>query len=182
MLTALVLGGAACLWEDIAAAEEIGRFRHVVACNDAGAAWSGRLDIWATLHPDLMAGWAARREARGYPPAERYAYHRKAWPGEIPAEIVSDYHFLRTDQSPSSGIFAAKVAIEQGFERVVLCGIPLTAGAAHFFDAGVWDAAQTFRNGFRQMAPHLLGRVRSMSGHTRDVLGAPTAGWLAGRE
>lgn len=182
MRTALVLGGAGCLWDDIAAAQEIGSYDAVCACNDAGAAWSGPLHIWATLHPELMAGWSEKRELRGYSPADIYAYHRPAQPGEPRAAIVSPYHYRRTDKSPSSGLFAAKVVVEADFDRIVLCGVPLAPAEAHFFDGSIWKVGNTFMKGFAQMAPYLRDNVRSMSGHTREVLGAPTADWLAGRE
>lgn len=182
MKTALVLGGAVCLWDDIAAAEEIGKYDAVCACNDAGAAWAGDLHIWATLHPELMAGWVAKREFRGRKRADLIAYHRKGQAGEPAPDIVTDYHYLRTDKSASSGLLTAKVAVEQGFDRIVLCGVPLTATGGHFYESGgFWRAASSFQEGFRQMAPHLLGKVRSMSGVTREVLGVPTAEWLAGK-
>lgn len=179
---ALVLGGAKCLWDDIAAAREIlGDLPFsVVACNDAGAAWSGPLDIWASLHPELMSKWVETRRIRGYEPARQYAYHEDMRV-EPRANIVTPYHFERTHQSASSGIFAAKVAMEQGY-RAILCGVPLSFGQAHFFDSAEWKGAPSFVEGFKQAAPFLLGRVKSMSGKTREVLGAPDAAWLAGSE
>lgn len=75
--------------------------------------------------------------------------------------------------SGSSGLFAVKVAlIDLGYEDVVLCGVPMTA-TPHFDDNVPWPEVDLFKLGWEQALPQIDGRVRSMSGWTRELLGAP---------
>lgn len=178
MSRALILGGAACVWKDVDAALGIGEFDLVIACNDIGAAWAGDLDAWVTLHPENMAAWQAQRAARGYAPARKIVYHEAKADAPAP-DLVTPYNWHRHHKSPSSGVFSAKVAIELGATRGVLCGIPLTM-TAHFNDAGEWSAASSFHDGLDHAAPFLKDHIRSMSGRTKKVLGEPTPDWLAG--
>jgi hypothetical protein len=85
------------------------------------------------------------------------------------------------DWAGSSGLFAVKVAIEEGFERIVLAGVPMTAEGAHYYDAKVWTAAHVFHSGWNHRLPQIKDIVRSMSGWTRELLGEPTRDWLAAR-
>ena len=59
---ALVIGGSAGVWDDIAAALDIAEPDCVFACNDIGTRWPHQLDGWATLHPEHMPRWRAERE------------------------------------------------------------------------------------------------------------------------
>lgn len=176
MKRALILGGAQSIWNDIEAALRIGEFDAAIVCNDIGAAWSGDIECWVTLHPENMAKLIQLREDRGYRPAKKLAYHEAMSGTPIP-DIVTPYHWERSHKSASSGIFAAKVAIELGFKGV-LCGVPLTP-TPHFNIARGWIYANDFLDGFAQAVPYIKDRIRSMSGHTMKVLGAPTPEWLA---
>jgi len=100
------------------------------------------------------------------------------------------YRWKGMNASASSGIYGAKVALDDGHDRVVLAGIPMTKDAGHFLPrtknvAGdirgpVWLQRDSFTPGFELAKPHLLGKVRSMSGLTKEILGYPTIEWLAG--
>lgn len=172
---ALVLGGAACLWDDVEAALSLGEFDGVVACNDAGAYWRGKLDAWCTLHPNKLGRWTKERAARGYPPASRLFSHRVEEPHDI---TVSSYHWKPGGgSSGSSGLYSTKIALELGFERLVLCGIPMTP-EPHFFNRAPWAAYRNFSASWRTLAPRLLPNVKSMSGWTRTLLGSPSESWL----
>jgi hypothetical protein len=180
VIPALILGGASCVWNDVDAALSLGEFFAVVACNDIGTAWAGELDAWVTLHPENMEGWIRQRASRGYPPAKRIVYHQ--WKGGSPKpDLVTAYNWHRSHKSASSGVFAAKVALEIGCERGVLCGVPLTM-TAHFNDRGDWSAATSFHDGLMNAEPYLRNKVRSMSGRTKEILGVPTPEWLAGSQ
>lgn len=167
---ALVLGGAAGLWADVEGALELGEFDIVLATNDAGAAWAGRLDHWVTLHPEKLPAWEQQRAERGYPNGYVRWSHK--------ADARSDRH--TSDVRGSSGLFAVKVAREIGCDRIVLCGVPMEAEGAHFFDEGRWKPAAEYRNRWAARDEPLKLRkcVRSMSGWTRRTYGAPDAGWL----
>lgn len=179
MTTALVLGGADTLHEDIA--RYAGPVDGVVACNEAGIEWAGELDAWATLHPRLLdaRGWRQARADRGYPAARALYCHASA---QDP--VASD--FIRTQlelpgqrhmHSGSSGLLAVKVAlIDLGFDRAILFGIPMTA-APHLNGRTNWTGPRNPVDGFRiawlDLDREIASRIRSMSGWTRVLFGAP---------
>jgi hypothetical protein len=84
------------------------------------------------------------------------------------------YRWPGMTSSASSGIYGAKVALDDGFDRVVLAGIPMQADSNHFTRGKSWAQRDSFMPGFELAIPHMLGKVRSMSGLTRERLGAPT--------
>ncbi len=171
MRVALVLGGAACVVADFEAALDLGEFAGVVGCNHIGIHWPGRLDAWCSLHADrLKRPWVAGRARRGLPP-------HKALLGMGD----TDHHFPGQTEPGSSGLFALKVAlVDLGFDRAVLCGVPLSPDAAHFDDPRSWNAAGQYHPGWRQALPQIAVRVRSMSGWTAELLGHPTPEWIGG--
>lgn len=89
------------------------------------------------------------------------------------------YRYPGMNSSASSGGYAAKVALDDGFDRVVLAGVPMTKEAAHFKRGKPWTQYDAFTKGFEQSVPFFAGRVKSMSGWSQKLLGAPTPQWLA---
>lgn len=186
MRVALVVGGSANVWEEVEAALALGDFHGAVGCNDVGAIWPGRLDAHVSLHADHHRLWAAQREARGLPPHKRVLVVTGAAQSEprlSPAVTgETDYRFPGQTASGSSGLFALKVAlIDLRFDRAVLCGIPMSGGAGHIARPGQpWAAAEAHQPGWIQALPQIKGRVRSMSGWTRDRLGIADAAFVNG--
>lgn len=174
--TALVLGGGNTVWADVEAALDLGEYDGVFACNDIGAAWAGKLDAWVTLHPDKFETWKKARAASGFAPALSHVSY-KAHPS---VDAIHDYRFPGVTLSGSSGLFAAKVALDLGFKRLVLCGVPMDAESAHFNDAKPWDAFSGYRHAWICSRKHIAECVRSMSGWTAEFVGRPSASWLAG--
>lgn len=174
-MIAAVLGGASGVWSELRSLEEIlGRKPDlVVATNDAGAVYPGHLDGWATLHHEQFTAWRVRRAGN----QDYRAFCIQPHLQSVDAEIV------REKWSASSGLYAAQIALDVfGASGVVLCGVPLSPEAGHFFDrATAWDDAHVFRRGFEAALPVIRDHIRSMSGWTRELLGAPDAEWLTDR-
>lgn len=171
----LVLGSANTLRSDLRAALELSEFEGVVACKGAGLEWRGNLDAWVSLHPDRLPRDIAWRRELGYPDAAR-TYGHIAAPG---ASHHTEYKFPKQKTSGSSGLFGIKVAlIDLGFDRVVLCGIPLMREEGRIDGKVRWSGAEAFKKGWHEALPHLENRVRSMSGWTKQLLGSPTPEWL----
>lgn len=170
MRVGLVVGGASCVWDDVEAALQLGEYAGVVGANLIGVIWPGRFDAWVSLHPDkLKRPWVERRRRSGLP-----AHHRVVGLGDTP------HRFAGQTEPGSSGLFALKVALDDlGFDRAVLCGVPL-APTAHFNIARPWSAATQYRAGWEQALPHIMSRARSMSGWTADLLGRPPADFFNG--
>jgi hypothetical protein len=176
----LVLGGGAEVWDDVHAWEAIyGREWDglVIAANDIGCWWPRRLDHWVSLHPNKFAGWVALRQTNGFLPAgEKWGR-----PGRHLEPVTWD-HEIQQWPGGSSGLLAVQVAQTLGVARVILCGVPMTT-SAHFAESRenfgpLWYASAGHWYAWARHRPHLQGWVRSMSGRTREILGAPTLLWL----
>ncbi len=178
ILRALILGGGSCVWDDVAAVELM--IGHpwdgiVIAANDVGCHWPRPLDHWCSLHSNKMDGWIKQRSANGFPPcgttwsrggaAHRAMRQITPWAGG------------------SSGMMAVAIAAELGVTHAILCGIPMTV-TPHFQESTVhqatspWTQAKAHWVPWPKFAPR-MGFVRSMSGRTRELLGAPDRDWLA---
>ncbi len=185
-MKALLLGGAETLWSDVQAVETlIGRpwDGAVIACNDAGVHWPRFLDHWCTLHPEQFRtwpdggpGWLEQRTELGHP--DGYV----TWARRTP-KLVD--RLCNTWGGGSSGLLCVAVAEKVGVTHAILCGIPMEA-TPHFNDhhrtgRDPWPSADSHWRAWER--PNARRRmetwVRSMSGRTRALLGAPTLEWLA---
>lgn len=173
--TALVLGGAMCVWEDADSAMCLFTPDAVAAVNNVGITWPGHLDHWFTLHPEKTDSWPGivvalkQREAAGL-------NRPRTWSHRMEPGIDS----TSRDHSGSSGLFAAMKMIDLGF-KVVLAGVPMDS-RARFHDSDKrrkWEAYSSYVSGWNKKRSVLLPHVRSMSGWTRQILGHPTKEWLA---
>lgn len=166
-MIALILGGAPSVWDDLSTARRlVGDRRTItVAANLAGLHHDGPLDGWATLHAELISGWAKTRSAgRLFAPARM---------GPAPVDVVAERW------CGSSGLYAAQCALfEMGAPAVILCGVPMDRAAGHFIVPGQWAPVVTYRQAFAAALPVIGGRTRSMGGWTRSLFGAPTDAWL----
>jgi hypothetical protein len=175
--TTLILGGARSVWDDAAAATALAEPDAVFAVNDIGTRWAGPVRAWCTLHPEHMARWRAERARRGFPAAFEHVGHETGQPG---IDRVTGYLWPGMNASGSSGLFAVKVAMESEFDRIILAGVPMQAEGAHFFNASPWGEVASFIEAWKIAMPLIAPHVRSMSGWTRQLLGCPSAEWLAG--
>jgi hypothetical protein len=175
-LTALVLGGADTLHADKAAALSMFEPDLIIACNHAGRDEPGRLDHWATMHADLMPHWLGQRRAAGRPEPGQlwHARHRGRLAIESSRSIES--------WGGSSGLLCVAVAYELGATRIALAGVPMSKVFHHYDDPKQWLEARQYWPAWEQRKHIMLGRVRSFSGWTANLLGVPTKEWLHGGE
>ena len=182
--SALVLGGARCVWRDLDAALELFKPDAVVCVNDVGYEYPERIDYWVTLHPEKFKAWQELRASAGRNTDYIACSHEPNTPlgprDHLPRiDKWTDYRYPGMTGSGSSGLLAVKVAQEEGFEKIVLAGIPMQVSEAHFFNGAPWHEHGQFVGAWK-IARRFLGNVRSMSGWTRELLGAPTTEWLRG--
>ena len=168
MKRALVLGSAHSVWRDLARVEAVtGPWQGpVIATNDLGIVLP-RLDHWATLHPEKMPDWIAARRANGLPDTYRTWSHTAG----------SVDHVVKGWSNGSSGLLAVGVALALGADEVILCGLRMDKQRNHFRTEKGWGQALRYRAGWQSKQGLMRGRVHSMSGWTRDLLGAPP--WLS---
>lgn len=186
MKTALVIGCASCVWDDVKAAEAMIKFDEFYCVKMAGIVWNSPHFIWATLHPEFMDDYEGQRRAKFGDLCGRYEIvaplaievGTHGAEGRIARRV--SYRWPGMTSSASSGIYGAKIALDDGYERVVLAGVPLETQANHFIRGKPWFQRDSFTAGFNVAMKFLRGKVRSMSGYTREVLGEPTPDWLRG--
>jgi len=175
MSVALVLGSGHTLADDVA--RYTGPYHGVVACNDAGAWWPYALDAWVTLHPEKFEKWIECRAGD----TGLLVSHRQPKPHIArKMDVVTTFMLPGVEKTGSSGMFAAKVAlVDLKFDHAVLCGIPMTA-TPHFHGATNWleyapdeSHAYNFRRQWIDIDDDTKGRMRSMSGWTKTLLGSP---------
>lgn len=175
MTIALVLGGARCVYDDIAAAQKLVTTDIVVAVKDIGITWPTP-HYWATLHPERVPKELAERRRSGLPdPIAIYTYNKR-----IPKGIDLPYHVVDL-KGGSSGLLGVMVALEVA-DKAVVCGVPLDPRQPHYRRPKKqgWPPATMYRIAWKQVHSKLKDRVRSMSGWTRELLGEPTAEWVNG--
>jgi hypothetical protein len=180
---ALVIGCAQNVWKDVLLALRMCDWDHFYLINWAGCYWQGQKAFtWVTLHPELMSDW--QRERKLY---ELHANYDVVIPlaHEVgnqtcgPGWRRASYKWPKITPSGSSGLFAVKVAIGDGNDRVVLAGVPMT-NTPHFGSSDSWRHADAFRPVWMGARAFYADKTRSISGGwTEKLLGRPTQEWLA---
>ncbi len=179
---AIIAGTAASLFADLELALAVAPEAELVAVNRAA------LDLPVIAHATsiharmLEVVRLARSEfdCVADPHCETYETHAY-WPG---AQVDRVWAGPGWNQG-SSGLFAVRVALALGYERVILAGVPLD-DSPRYHDTPLrpidWPAGgasdraaarEKYRAAWRELEPELRGRVSSASGWTRELLGAP---------
>lgn len=184
MTVAVILGGAKDVWAELSALKSMREPDVCIAVNDAGTTYPHRLDYWVTLHLEKLGSWIQRRITNHYPDPYSIYTHRELTHRERNNLFYTPslFRYNTGDLGGGSGLFACKLAIELGFEKIVLCGIPMTREGAHFFDERPWKDAEKYRSAWLKHASTLDNQVKSMSGWTMELLGKPTLEWLKRKE
>lgn len=188
MRRAIVVGRSADTFAEYAGALELGSYDVTLVVGKTAEIFPDPIDHWVSFHANLFGKWAATRAANHLPPPARcwaalYKGHRMH---DDDAVQPAPFSYVAT-VGGSSGFMAIQVALDKlGCDRVVLAGVPMTADAGHLAGAstekelaGRWEEASRYWRTWEERMDWLQGRVRSMSGRTRDTLGAPTREWLA---
>jgi len=172
----IVLGTAPCMWEDL---KGVPPDWDVIAVNGAGFLYLEPIVMWCSAHGKYLTGWIEkRREAGASMDFKAYGNFGKH---DDPGDVVA---WNRPNGNGSSGLFTILIALELGYDRLILCGIPLEGQERFGYkeDTSAVVTAQTdykhYRKGWNQQQGLLSDHVRSMSGWTKETFGEPTAEWL----
>ena len=122
-----------------------------------------------SINPDLVVHTGKPRKRAAQPGIDVY------WPDGVTLA--------------TSGGSAIKIALKMGYSRIVLCGMPMNGGDGYFAESaieqdeprfGLEPADCDYIQGYQKKLiefvennPEALERVRSMSGFTRELFGAP---------
>lgn len=175
---AFVLGGAKTLHEDWVAALKIAVPHTYIATNETGRDFNGHLPHWCTLHTEKITDWYRQRlEGRFTGVGQFWTSNIKTLPNN---HILSPKDFRHVQSwDGSSGLLAITVALALGYQKIILCGVPLDKKAGHYFSPDVpWMDGPRYRHAWIKHKGDMDGRVKSMSGWTQALLGAPTKEWV----
>lgn len=64
----------------------------------------------------------------------------------------------------------------------ILAGVPMQPERAHYFDNRQWAEATVYHSHWRRYRDRFEGRIKSMSGWTQELLGAPDEEWIRGHQ
>lgn len=181
--TAVILGGARCIWEDCARIdfEKV----QVIAINNMIMHHKGRVHHGVSLHPQEPPLWRQLRWTNQC--EESYVVtHSHRLPSHI-AHPTAHYDEFKTEHGldylwhiegglgGSSGLFACMVGLALGYDRIVLAGIPLDE-SGHFFDPPEAKLRQFLGRNIDEEwlnadKNYFKGRVRALSGRPREWFG-----------
>lgn len=185
MKTALVVGRAKSVWDEVSAARALGKIDYVLVTGPIAVDFPGPVDAWVWFHTELFPDYAAKRAKAGHPPVR--TYWGPSYRGKIYAKTIATIplSYTRWDRGGSSGMIATQIALNDfGSGRVILAGVPMTADGGQYDSSKKWDEAVKHQHAWQTALPQLQGKVRSFSGWTLDLLGGqvPTTEWLRGEE
>ena len=173
----LIIGGGRCVWDDLEAFKDENFEGARMCINDVGQHYDRRVDHWATLHPEWMINWMEYRVNHVPAGGQKPLVH-----SERQHHAVDVVWNLKASGG-SSGLLAVFVGILMGYDEITLAGVPLDA-SGHYFDPP-WPR-QTANANFDNPPTRSVwewaskevfdGKVKSLSGWTKRLLGSPIAG------
>lgn len=170
----VVLGTGRTVWDDSKRFNQRGY--GVVTINNMTLHYREKIDHSCSMHPEEPELWRKLRITYDRDPVFLTHSHSNGH-----SKTNFNWHIERGG-SGTSGLFAVMLALALGYEKVVLCGIPLD-DQGHFYDPpgfrdGVFKS-DFIRREWREVSQlYFKDRVRSLSGWTRDLLGEPDEQWL----
>jgi hypothetical protein len=147
----------------------------VVAVKDIGITYP-HIDHWVTYHPERLPKELKMRRDRGLvDPLFIWTYDKIAIRPKLGIEFRTVPH-----RGGSSGFMGMVVACIVA-DRCVLAGIPMDPVQKHFSRPKKkgWPEAMYYRKVWTEYHGEYKDRVRSMSGWTKEIFGAPTSEWLS---
>jgi len=168
-MIAFILGGAENVLDEYAEAKKLINPDVIICVNDIGYDFE-KCDIWTTLHPENLKikGWISKRINNGFSLPEKIVAHKQA---DYVNNILG-YKWKGSRGSGSGGLYAVKVALSLGYNKIVLCGVPMNK-KPHYFDKKAWTEYNVFVETWDEQKEVLKEFVRSMSGYTKELLGYP---------
>lgn len=173
----LVIGSAKCVWLDLRSSPlEEGKFDRM-GVNNIMADATFPLQHGVTLHPEKLPGWRFgqdfQREKHGWPRMMVHSNH-DVWP-----QHLVDYVWPIHRDGGTSGIMGAIVALLLGYDRIILAGIPGDFSPRYFeppwFLHKHFSKSEVFKEWItlHDEVPMAREKIRSLSGKTRELFGAP---------
>jgi hypothetical protein len=166
----IILGTASNMWEDFFEALKIDGGADLMCLNLAPCFFRQQIEDkkisihhWVSVHPEFFE--IADCYLLGEP-----------WKHSTVSTKRTDYVWGVSSEG-SSGAFACRIALALGYKKVILCGIPMD-NRPHIYDMPEtklpWAEQDHCRSSWEwSKANEFQGRVKSMSGWTKELLGRP---------
>lgn len=177
---AIVLGIAPCLESDLSQIKNLNEFDFFAVGLDCSDRVSFDIQHACSYHPYEFPEFRSRRAAINGNLDYKTHSHQN---GVIPQNgNVFKVDFIwplvaKAPESGSSSFLAAQAAVGMGYEQVILCGCPMQGKNLIMPKA---EGYHVFQAGWIKHVDILQGRVRSMSGWTREFLGSPDDNLIKG--
>lgn len=182
MKRALIFGRGVGVYEEMRDAAFLlvpEKFDYTIGVGPSVAHYPGKVDAWVWFHVELFPELAGVRAKKGYSPAGSYWSIRCTGAGMRPRASSWPVNFIKDPKGGASGLIATYLALyEFECERVVLAGCPMTVEGNQVDTGRPWREATKHRWAWERDRAKLIGKVASMSGWTRELLGYPTTNWL----
>ena len=194
----LVLVGASERWEkDVAYARSFPGFKNAPlgVVNGMGVVIEEPIELWASIHGDKLLDWVEQRSHKNLniPEGNIYGNFDHALNmvalNKIPPYINV---YNQPNGGGSSGLFTLKIALELGYNRVILCGMPIAGQQRIQYEGNPEELITAepstlgygvYETGWMRAMKlyNLKEMVRSVSGgYTQELLGRPTKSWAMG--
>lgn len=182
MRATVILGSAPCWAEDFSAIPmpRDGRPVDIIAVNCAALRYLGPIKHWVSQHGRKMVDWQRERDLLGGEAIEQLDTTDPGGPAGCRLWRVGPEW-----RTGSSGMLAVLLAVHHwDYRRIVLAGMPIAGDRS----LQVGDQVERYQRGaiehwqrqWLRRIDELAAYTRSMSGWTREQLGAPGPAWLSG--
>jgi hypothetical protein len=139
---------------------------------DAVDKYSFDAKYFATYHPsDIEPAMERRKKYGGNINFEKIIAHQQHHNNATGRDLV-DLIIPCEPPTGSSALLGVLAGIRMGYEKIIVCGCPLIGSNDKAYDYA------KFQPGWTAKLNEIKGVTRSMSGWTRELLGAPTKEWL----
>lgn len=151
----------------------------VALINDHIETWQFKSPKFAfTLHSEKINHWLSQRKKNGFSidNLKTIVYANKP---TIYKHHIYNISRDKKCKSGTSGFFAVYNLIKElGYAKVVLIGIPINNAPNYFRDEQEWPKGEMHRPTWRNNKNWMYGKVKSMGGWTKELLGEPNKRWL----
>lgn len=173
----IIVGSAPCAQDDLGVALNAVRlvnapYEIMLIGLDSVEKYLGYAAYFATYHPsDIGPAYDRRKAAGGNTDYEKIIAHQQHREQSTGRDLV-DLIIPCEHPSGSSALLGVLAGIKMGYEKIIVCGCPLTGKNDKQYDYA------NFRAGWTAKLSEIKDKTRSMSGWTKELLGEPTEEWL----
>jgi hypothetical protein len=185
----IILAGAANVWADLEKAKMLVSEYDLICVNDIGQFCGEFVYAIITAHPEWARGWIDWRTSMSH---ASYRQNSEMIPINRPLILSDEKHEMVNycfsgvgNQVGTSGMLACLIALTLGYNKIILCGMPLDPSMPHFFSPYITPWCPIVENLIvksweyaRDRLPTFRDKIRSCSGRTMDWIGKPSVEWI----